>query len=76
MKRVFSTPLILITIALISSCADQIVESTPSIVDEEKVVIVAPKFTDIQNEIFNASCAYSGCHSGSVNPDHNQYPAG
>lgn len=62
--------LTIIAIAFIYGCADQIVESTSSIDEENEVVIDAPKFSEIQTNIFNQSCAFSGCHStGSVSPD-------
>lgn len=57
-------------ITFLISCVDQIVESTSSIDEEKEIVIVAPNFSEIQSNIFNQSCAFSGCHvSGSVSPD-------
>ncbi len=45
------------------SCADHIVESTPSI---DQILInnntISATFSDIQNNVFNKSCALSGCH--------------
>jgi hypothetical protein len=52
------------------SCSESIVESTRSIDEDETPIDVVSKFSDIQNSVFNQSCAFSGCHSsGSVNPD-------
>lgn len=57
-------------IVIIISCSDSIIESTPSIDEEQKVIVLAPKFSEIQSNIFNQSCAFSGCHvSNSVAPD-------
>jgi hypothetical protein len=51
-------------------CAENIVESTPSIDEKDEPKIEAATFINIQSDIFNQSCAFSGCHvSGSVNPD-------
>ncbi len=47
-----------------------IVESTPSIDEKDEPKIESATFTNIQSDIFNQSCAFSGCHaSGSVNPN-------
>lgn len=45
------------------SCSGDIVESTPS-VDEliNNTEQVSATFSDIQNKVFNKSCALSGCH--------------
>jgi len=54
----------------IIACSENIVESTPSIVEVDENQTLAPKFSEIQTNIFNQSCAFSGCHvSGSVSPD-------
>lgn len=59
-----------ITATFILACSEHIVESTPSIDQEKEDIIVAPKFSEIQTNIFNQSCAFSGCHvSGSVSPN-------
>ena len=51
-------------------CSDSIIESTPSIDENKEPIIAAPTFTNIQENILNKSCAFSGCHSaGSVNPN-------
>lgn len=51
-------------------CSDSIVESTPSIDEEKEQIDLAPTFSEIQTNILNQSCAFSGCHaSGSVSPD-------
>lgn len=58
-------------------CSENITESVPSIDETDEMEEIAPTFTDIQQSIFNQSCALSGCHvSGSVNPDlsGNAYP--
>ena len=55
---------ILISIIIIFySCTGNIVESTPS-VDEliNNTEQIAATFSDIQNKVFNKSCALSGCH--------------
>lgn len=67
MKRYY-LGIFFIALAILTSCADQIVESTPSIIDENIEVKITAKFSDIQQNIFNQSCAFSGCHAGSVNP--------
>lgn len=64
----------LIIAFLFVSCADQIVESTDSIDEKNEEIPVVAKFSDIQENIFNQSCAFSGCHSsGSVSPDLSGY---
>lgn len=61
---------LLIITFLLASCADQIVESTDSIDEGNEEIMVVAKFSDIQENIFNQSCAFSGCHvGGSVSPD-------
>lgn len=63
------TFVILSLLLLLTYCGDNITESTPSI-DENEALDVAPTFSEIQSNVFNKSCAFSGCHaSGSVNPD-------
>ena len=63
-------PLLLIISLILISCADSITESTPSIDEVNNDNNVSPTFSDIQNNIFNQSCAFSGCHvSGAVNPN-------
>lgn len=70
LKIVYKYVLALFLIVFLSYCSDSIVESTPSIDENNEQIIVTPTFTDIQNNIFNKSCAFSGCHTaGSVNPD-------
>lgn len=69
LKTFFRYSGILVLLIILSNCSDSIVESTPSITDEKEVTKVAAKFSEIQTEIFDQSCAFSGCHSGSVNPD-------
>lgn len=60
----------IINALLLVSCADEIVESTESIDQVNESIMVVAKFSDIQENIFNHSCAFSGCHtSGSVSPD-------
>lgn len=61
---------ILLLLLFLGSCAENIVESTTSIDENLDDIAVAPKFSEIQSNIFNQSCAFSGCHvSGSVSPD-------
>ncbi|MCW8849213.1 MAG: hypothetical protein OQJ81_04475, partial [Melioribacteraceae bacterium] len=55
---------------VLTNCSDSIVESTPSIDEKVEPQLESPTFTNIQKEILNKSCAFSGCHvSGSVNPN-------
>ena len=64
--------LILLLSLIIVSCADSITESTPSIdeVNNNNNNNIAPTFSDIQNTIFDQSCAFSGCHAnGAINPN-------
>jgi hypothetical protein len=62
--------LLLASFIILAGCADSITESTPSIDEANNDNNVAPTFSNIQNNIFNQSCAFSGCHvSGSVNPN-------
>lgn len=69
-KIIIKYILLLIVLFTFTYCADQIVESTPSIDEKIEPKIESPTFTNIQEEIFNKSCAFSGCHvSGSVNPN-------
>lgn len=52
------------------SCGDSIVESTPSIDEKINQAPVATTFNQIQSNVFDKSCALSGCHvSGVVSPD-------
>jgi len=52
-----------------TGCADQIVEFTPSILDDQPENVVNARFSDIQTKVFNTSCALSGCHAGAVSPN-------
>jgi len=59
-----------VLLLFLTFCSDSIVESTPSIDEDTDPIEVAPTFSEIQNNIFNQSCAFSGCHiSGSINPN-------
>ncbi len=70
MGKLYSIYLLIILSFLAISCSDSIVESVQSIDENEEKVDVSPTFTDIQQNIFNQSCAFSGCHvSGSISPD-------
>ena len=70
MHKIYLIYLILLLTILLIGCSDNIVESVPSIDEDNVAEELAPKFTEIQNNIFNQSCAFSGCHvSGGVNPD-------
>lgn len=71
MKVTFIQIVILfITIYLFSSCADSIVESTPTIDETDNQNPISTTFTSIQTNVLNKSCALSGCHvSGIVAPD-------
>ena len=66
MRTLFVLITISITI-LFSACSEHIVESTPSV---DQILInsssVTASFTDIQNKVFNKSCALSGCHVAGV----------
>lgn len=50
------------TLIFIYSCADGIVSECP---DDSKSKMPAT-FNAIQTEVFNKSCAYSGCHAGNL----------
>ena len=51
-------------------CSDNIVESTPAIDENEDIIEPSPRFKFVQQDIFNVSCAFSGCHvSGSQSPN-------
>ncbi|MBL1214346.1 MAG: hypothetical protein HND52_13390 [Ignavibacteriae bacterium] len=54
---------------LINSCAEHIVESTPSIIDKQNQDKVLAKFSSIQDRVLNLSCAVSGCHNGTTFPN-------
>lgn len=60
-KLIFVTLIILIQL-IISACADSITESTPSVDQNPNSEPMKATFSDIQNKIFNKSCALSGCH--------------
>ncbi len=60
-KLIFVTLIILIQF-IISACADSITESTPSVDQNPNSGSIKATFSDIQNKIFNKSCALSGCH--------------
>jgi len=61
---------IIFILFLVSGCSDSIVESVSSIDENNEIMDITPIFTNIQNEIFDQSCALSGCHvSGGVSPD-------
>ena len=53
---------------IFSSCADEIVESTPSILDQQNQNKVVSSFSSIQTKVLNISCAVSGCHNGNTFP--------
>lgn len=57
-----------IIILLFDSCTENIITNVPSIDQIEQPVTINPTFSDIQNKIFNKSCALSGCHAGSIYP--------
>jgi hypothetical protein len=59
---------ILIGLFIFSSCADEIVESTPSILDQQNQNKVMASFSSIQAKVLNISCAVSGCHNGNTFP--------
>ena len=68
-KKYLSCLFFFVTI-LIIGCGDSIVENVPSIDENDEAVELSPTFSEIQNNIFQQSCAFSGCHvSGGVNPD-------
>ena len=60
--------IIIIIIFIFSSCADEIVESTPSILDQQNQNKVLATFSSIQSKVLNISCAVSGCHNGNTFP--------
>ena len=58
------------SVTLFNFCTDSIVESVETIEEKNANIEVLAKFSDIQENIFDQSCAFSGCHvSGSVSPD-------
>lgn len=60
---------ILFATLFVTSCSDYITNSTPSIADNNSMLIM-PKFTEIQTKVFNKTCATTGCHNtGGVAPD-------
>lgn len=60
----------LMLIFLLSACAENIVESTTSIDEKLNQEPLSTTFAEIQSNVFNKSCALSGCHvSGVVSPD-------
>jgi hypothetical protein len=61
-------PFLLIPFIIFTSCAEEIVESTPSILDMQNQNKVTAKFSSIQEKVFNITCAVSGCHNGSTFP--------
>jgi len=70
MKSVNIKLLLLLYLAIILyGCSENIVESTPSIDENQDPTSISAKFSDIQNKIFSESCALSGCHAGAVSPD-------
>ena len=70
MLKLFAKVILSLNVILFTFCSEHIIESTPSI-DEIKVQSsITPTFSEIQTNIFNQSCALSGCHvSGSVSPN-------
>jgi hypothetical protein len=56
-------------LVIINSCADHIVESTPSIIDKQNQNKVLAEFSSIQTRVFNLSCSVSGCHDGNIFPN-------
>ena len=63
-------PLIfLLSTIIIFSCAEHIVESTPSILDVKNENTVLARFSSIQSKVFNLSCAESGCHGDVTFPN-------
>ena len=66
----FTKFIILISIfVIINSCAEHIVESTPSIIDKQNQNKVLGEFSSIQTRVFNLSCSVSGCHDGNIFPN-------
>lgn len=70
MNRLIYRYLILLPFVLFfSHCSDNIVESVPSIDENDEQAAILPKFSEIQEKIFTPSCATAGCHSnGGVSP--------
>ena len=69
-KNIFKIIIItVLTIILFPACVDSIVTNVPSIDEKGSSVKIKATFSDIQKNIFNKTCAVSGCHAGSVNPD-------
>ena len=70
MNRLIYRYLVLLPLVLIFAyCSDNIVESVPSIDENDEQATILPKFSEIQEKIFTPSCATAGCHSsGGVSP--------
>ena len=70
MKKLQFYIIIIISTTLLNFCTDSIVESVETIEEKNNNIEVLATFSDIQENIFDRSCAFSGCHiSGSVSPD-------
>ncbi|MBK7105698.1 MAG: hypothetical protein IPH62_10480 [Ignavibacteriae bacterium] len=52
---------LLILLTIIISCEENIVTECE---DENQTSVTLTKFSDIQKNVFDASCAFSGCHAG------------
>ena len=56
-------------ITFFGGCADHIIESAPSIDEQNNEDLLASTFSEIQTNVFNKSCALGACHGGVVMPD-------
>lgn len=67
--KIYKSLAFVLVILSFTNCADNIVDSVESI-DQKDITVVVPTFSDIQENIFNKSCAFSGCHgANSISPD-------
>ncbi len=66
--KIILIPLAFALLIILNSCANSIVESTPSIDEEKNPIDIISTFSAIQENIFNQSCALSGCHVNGSQP--------
>ncbi|MCB1128570.1 MAG: hypothetical protein KDM81_18890 [Verrucomicrobiae bacterium] len=66
----FIAPLIAVAVLVLSvGCADQIVESAPTVFDRNDAPGPPATFAGIQNAVITPTCAQSGCHDGTSRPN-------
>lgn len=77
MKIILPLWIVSFIIIALSSCADNITERVPTLLDPEipppGTKEMRARFSSIQDTVFNASCALSGCHiAGGQSPNLSQ----